>query len=216
MPIPKPRTFTLVDAMALVAATAVGIAGTQHGWKYWSYAWFWNLDRGWTADAILRRFPTLLALGLPALLVFTATILALRLRHPRPTFRRLFFQPGTAACVAALLVVAVETAGHVVATLQFNYSRGYLDKYLEFVSTYSGFFGEFATIVLVRMPNPVGHAVMATWVILLLSGRWRSEPTWIDRAGRILGFAWLASALFVWLNLHFINEDLPGSLGTFR
>ena len=60
-----PRAFTLVDAMTLVAATAVGLAGTQPSWKFWGYGWFWNLDRGWTADAILRRLPTLLALGLP-------------------------------------------------------------------------------------------------------------------------------------------------------
>jgi hypothetical protein len=215
MPRP-PRAFTLVDAMTLVAATALGLAGTQHGWKYWGYGWFWNLDRGWTADAILRRLPTLLALGLPALVVFTAAILALRLQRPRPSLRRLLLQPGASACVAALAVVALEVAGFVVSTLHFNYSRGYLGKYIAHVWSNHGILVEITTLVLVPMPRRVGLAVMATWLVLALAGRWRGEPSWVDRAGRFVGFAWLASALFVWLDVHILNEGIPGSLGTFR
>ena len=215
MPKP-PRKFTLVDAITLVAATAAGLAGTRHGWKYWGYAWFWNLDRGWTASAVLRRLPTLLALGLPALVVFTAAILALRLRRPRPTLRRALLQPGASACVAALSVVAVEVASYVASTCHDRNSHGKLGQYLAYVWNNTGVVVEITTQVLVRMSTPVGLAVMATWLVLALGGRWRREPSWVDRAGRLLGFCWLAAALFVWIDLHFLNEDLPGSLGTFK
>jgi hypothetical protein len=36
-----------------------------------------------------------------------------------------------------------------------------------------------------------GLAVAAAWMALLLTGRWRAEPSWIDRAGRILGVLWI-------------------------
>jgi hypothetical protein len=215
MPRP-PRVFTLIDAMTLVGATAVGLAGTQHGWKYWGYGWFWNLDRGWTAAAILRRLPTLLALGLPALIAFTAAILALRLRRPRPLIRRALLQPGASACVAALSVVAVEVISYVASTCYDRNFHGKLGQYLAYVWRNHGFAVELTTQVFVPIPRYVGLAVMSTWLLLALAGRWRGEPSWVDRCGRLVGFAWLASALFVWLDVNCFNEGIPCSLGCFR
>ena len=40
---------------------------------------------------------------------------------------------------------------------------------------------------------PCQLSVAAAWVSLALSGRWRSEPSWIDRTGRVLGVYFLAS-----------------------
>jgi hypothetical protein len=42
---------------------------------------------------------------------------------------------------------------------------------------------------------PLARAVVVAWVILLLSGRWRSEPSWIDRLGRALGVFWIVWAV---------------------
>jgi hypothetical protein len=42
---------------------------------------------------------------------------------------------------------------------------------------------------------PVGVAVGAAWVNLAVCGRWRPEPEWIDRLGRIVGACWLAMML---------------------
>jgi hypothetical protein len=44
----------------------------------------------------------------------------------------------------------------------------------------------------------IGPAVLAAWAALRLGGRWRSEPNWIDRAGRILGAFWVVLWLSRW------------------
>ena len=36
-----------------------------------------------------------------------------------------------------------------------------------------------------------GLAVTVAWSMLALGGRWRSEPSWLDRAGCLLGLAWV-------------------------
>jgi hypothetical protein len=41
----------------------------------------------------------------------------------------------------------------------------------------------------------VGFAILGGWVALVLSGRWRPEPSWIDRAGRIIGVTWIAAVV---------------------
>jgi hypothetical protein len=44
----------------------------------------------------------------------------------------------------------------------------------------------------------IGPAVITAWVALYASGRWRSEPHWIDRAGRVLGAYWVVLWLSRW------------------
>ena len=41
-------------------------------------------------------------------------------------------------------------------------------------------------------------AVITSWLALLLSGRWRAEPSWLDRAGRVFGCYWVGLWLFRW------------------
>jgi hypothetical protein len=41
----------------------------------------------------------------------------------------------------------------------------------------------------------VGFAVLGGWAVLVLSGRWRPEPSWIDRAGRIIGATWIGAVV---------------------
>jgi hypothetical protein len=43
-------------------------------------------------------------------------------------------------------------------------------------------------------------AVAGAWLALVLSGRWRPEPDWIDRAGRAFGVCWIVSPFIAtWL-----------------
>ena len=44
-------------------------------------------------------------------------------------------------------------------------------------------------------PRPPAIAVGSVWAVLALDRRWRPEPGWLDRLGRILGAYWLADAL---------------------
>jgi hypothetical protein len=45
-------------------------------------------------------------------------------------------------------------------------------------------------------PFIVPASVLLAWLGLVLSRRWRSEASWIDRVGRAIGVCWLASAFF--------------------
>jgi hypothetical protein len=42
----------------------------------------------------------------------------------------------------------------------------------------------------------VGGAVASVWIVLWLSGTWRAERSWIDRAGRALGIYWITISVF--------------------
>jgi hypothetical protein len=44
-------------------------------------------------------------------------------------------------------------------------------------------------------PWAIGASVASTWMLAWLGGRWKAEPTWIDRLGRGLGWAWIALAV---------------------
>jgi hypothetical protein len=204
----KTRRFHVGDAMILVAATAAGIVGTRHVWDRASYNWFWYLGQGWTVRAINQQILTVVALSLPSLAAWTAAVLVLRLRAPRPTLRRLVLQPGAAACLVALLVITLETIGEAAAMAYFEYSKGYLGAEMKT----SGLAGWLHVRVLMRTPYPVSYAILAAWAILALSRRGRPERSWIDRAGRALGICWIVFALIFWLNQHFFYGQIPGAL----
>jgi hypothetical protein len=40
-----------------------------------------------------------------------------------------------------------------------------------------------------------GQIVAVMWIVLAAAGVWQSEPGWIDRAGRCLGWYWIVSGI---------------------
>ena len=44
-----------------------------------------------------------------------------------------------------------------------------------------------------RRPVIVPATVLVAWLALGLARKWQSEPSWIDRAGRLMGVLWLAT-----------------------
>jgi hypothetical protein len=100
-------------------------------------------------------------LAFPFLIVWTISLLILRLRRSRPEPALLWRQPGWCGCVAAVAGAAA----------------GLLEE------------------AVVEWPAPtvvVPAAVMIAWLALLITRRWSAEASWIDRAGRCLGLAWIA------------------------
>ena len=96
------RKLTIVDGMVLVAATGIGFA----------------FLRMLGSEGFLFRSETVMSgyrhmaqcaneVAFPFLACWTAAVLGLRLRQPRPRMRRLARQPGMAACSAAALTVFV-------------------------------------------------------------------------------------------------------------
>ncbi len=177
---PAGSRFTILDAMILVAATAAGIAllrATGFGVKELQ---IWMSRPGITAG--MRKFELIqygLSVPLPCLTTWTFAFLILRLRQPRPHMRRLFRQPGIIACSAAALAVSIE-AGWILSLLATR------SRFIQLETVFVGY------------AQQVSFSVAGAWLTLALSGRWKSETSWIDRLGRALGFAWIVTTIISW------------------
>ncbi len=212
----KARRFGLGDTMILVAALGAGMYGACGLWRmqvegpgsYWS-----SITPSWLLAAAMAA-----SVATP----LTLACLAFRLRSPRPTRRRLWLQPGTAAmlaCSLLFIVKSVEVAG-AFAWRDENDLAGRAARvrvsdttYLihvgpppllllgEGVPTSNGVLWSYDAgcwgIQMAAFSAPCGFSVAAIWVLLALSGRWRPERSWIDRLGRLLGVAWIACAIAV-------------------
>jgi len=178
MPKPPERRLTMADLMILVAATAIGIALTRSVVA----AIYTEADR---ADSYLSvgwykiYWRTVSGTGLS---VATVTILVLRLRSPRPSLRRLARQPGAMACAAATLNMVIGLFAAGVFAVLVSVPR----------LPVGGFF--WTILRLHSFPYFIpysGQAVAGAWLVLIVGRTWRAEPSWIDRAGRLLGACWL-------------------------
>lgn len=186
---PDRRRITLSDVMLLVAATALGMALAQFGWPRsvsdplglwlrWPAIPSGYPSRNWVVPAAERLAPIL-----PCLAAWTGAFLATRLSAPRPRRRRLVVQPGFVGAVAALSVLAIESS----LLVGSSWIDGRFGRF-----GWPGALAEFAANATVLLAHHAGWAVAVSWLTLVLVGRWRPEPSWVDRWGRLLGFAWIA------------------------
>jgi hypothetical protein len=203
-----PRPFRVADALTLTAATAVGLAGTRHVWKWFAYSSFWSLDEGWSLAATIRRLTILIGILLPGLAALTVAVLVARFTPPRPSRHRIALQPGSAACGVALLVLTAEALGQTATLLYLEARRGCLGASWQI----TGFARWFHMHVLLAAAHHTSVAVIAAWAVLALSRRARPEPSWIDRTGQAVGICWIAVAFLIWFNRYFLDGGLPSEL----
>jgi len=159
----RSRKFGILDAMILVAATAAGCALLRA----------MSLPRldGLPRTAFIAQAGVQAAV--PFLVTLTPALFILRLRRPRPRWRRLARQPGMVACCVATLILIFG----ILHIIPINPS---LLRSLPVSPRGSIFFR-----------GDAGFGVAGAWLILALGGCWRPEPRWIDRFGRALGLAWI-------------------------
>jgi hypothetical protein len=177
------RTFTLLDAMALVAATAIGFAWVRSNWYFYDYSWPW-----------IDSVPEMLG---PLLMTWTVAIVGLRLASPRPRIRRLALQPGSAACGAVAFTFLMKSLSYFVDVFARN-------KHIP----WGMFRHRFVWVELIGnaiIGGPYHYVVTAVWGVLFLSRRCRPEPSWLDRIGRVIGLSWLLRALWISAN-HEISQ----------
>ncbi len=210
----SPRRFLLSDAVVLVAATAAGLAAVR---PYYAGL----VDYAGPPYSIMPSTCLLewcmtgwvcLLVAAPMAIFWTLAILGLRLRRPRERWRRLLRQPGLVACLAPLFVVLARLPGYATMRLRIvllntniNIRSPFFvigERWSERVpwSTDPVVFGFDQALNTLAM---IGVAVAASWLLLAASGRWRAEPSWIDRAGRALGVYWIATLpLTGWWDFH--------------
>ena len=177
----RDRPFTLLDLLILVAATGVGLGAMRamspdHDMYIASYTPIPPPTWPNWVSVVVLGWAFYLS---PLLAAWTLGILGLRLRRPRP--RRLALQLGWVACCSATAGIAAGA-----------------------VMTLVGILGRFGVIHYFDLvPYPVGVAVLAAWAQLAASGLWRPRGDWVDRAGRVIGMAWMAMVPLLWARFLF-------------
>lgn len=175
------RPFTLLDAMILIAAVAVGLVIVRATWPDWDFVLRHEVKGAIASSSRHGALGTRLFLGvqhfihmaLPMLAALSAAALCLRLRPPRPTTRRLVREPGYLASAIACLLVLLSTI----------WMLGMLVAAPSTVRP---------TVMFVTHYDRLGLGILGLWIGLLWTGRWRPRSSWIDRLGRSLGWAWIA------------------------
>ena len=184
------RRFNLGDLMIVVVAVGVGCGLARRPW----------LDLGAgdfafaTPTSVYRSVERVPVLWLEIIgtgwAVATFAVLAMRLRRPRPRWRRLMRQPGWLACLASAITI-VAVAGF----KQFSDAadRNAMAITLAREGISDPIAVGFARFVIYPANlTPIGGlVVLVTWTLLCADGRWAGERSWIDRAGRLIGVGWL-------------------------
>jgi hypothetical protein len=206
MPKPIARSFRMSDGLLLMLATGVGLLVASDALgrnRYWiEEAWegLQSPDAGWDGLWELREYGY--RIFRPILLAWTAAIVVLRLRRPRPSRRRLWRQPGFVACFAVTFALAFWWAGLavpiVLATAGELSQATEPDRFREWIEYPAWAWDQHQTEAF-DPALAIGVACLASRAV----GRPRPEPSWIDRAGRLMGAIWLGEYLiWQWIGLY--------------
>jgi hypothetical protein len=183
------RRFGLLDAMTLVVASAPILVILRDRFEF---------HRNFSAPSTYRTVDLGLAVINSLLLSSTLALVLMALRQPRARLRIALRRPGPAACLAASLAVIVMVTRFSIKVYSMQRSMSPHDPFsLNYL--YPWIAGEYLR---------VGFAVIGAWLMLVMVGSWRPEPSWIDRAGRLLGLGWILQT-FLFLALPWAESYLP-------
>lgn len=207
------RSFHIADGVALVAAAALAVAllknWTEPNWC--QTPWFVSSPAPSAAKSAIYKLSKAISYTLPFAITLTPTLLLVRIRRPRPRLGRIAFQRGAVACAAATIAMTVRMC---------EIGLGYaLDKMVS-----PSFFAPLPSPPFMRWPPglkrlglvesihqvvlecfpfmiapSIGIAVMVAWTLLSWGGLARTERSWLDRAGRFMGYYWIAFSLSITL-----------------
>ncbi len=178
-----PRRFSLSDAMVMIAATAIGFAGSIYLWNigYPTTEFGYPVTmffRTWAIHDWHEEIPKIvfgcIYLSLPGQFTCNLALSLLALKRPHYSIRWLTRQPGVVGCWAASIAILWRLSRELVS------ARTTGNWYL-LPDHMTGF----------TLDNPTGPAILSVWLISLLNDRWRPEPTWLDRSGRIMSVIWI-------------------------
>jgi hypothetical protein len=131
-------------------------------------------------SALNWAFTAVAAVGF-LLMLSSFMILAMRLRRPRPTIRRVARQPGAVACFAMAALTAFRLMN-----VAFDLATGCVTEYRSI---------EYRVYHWLSPKCEYASIVAIVWMIFALGRISRPERSWIDRAGRAVGWCWIAWGL---------------------
>ncbi len=179
------RRFRVVDAMALVAATALACGITLWIDRVSGGVVSWSIlddlvpeDFSPFAPVVDNRIPlpdlvggysvALTWLSLPLFAVLTLALVPMRLLSPRPRFRRFVRQPGTMAAIAASLGIVIAVV-QVACTVLYSAFGAFVNPL-------------FILALLAGVASYPGIAVFCVWMTLL-AGAPLASGTRLGRSG---------------------------------
>lgn len=179
MPAPSSRRFSLLDAMTIVAATAIALA--------WLQAYLRGISGYYRVPQMPWRLQLILYVptAVPFATVFSVVGLIFCIRHPRAPIRQLRRQPGFLAGLM-VLISALAAISSVVLRNSLPVPR----RGPAMSTTWESFVVEPVTPRFFL----TGAMVGAAWITLCLVGRWRSPHNWIERWSQTVGWFWVAFA----------------------
>jgi hypothetical protein len=198
------RVFNVLDALVLVAAIALGLAGTRGCFQFGLNPELTRPEKGWSFRTGLGALSRGALLCQPLLVALVLAVLLLRIRRPRPQGRRLVLLPGTAVGISTVLGMAIGTLELIARSLVFWILKGEnLWRWNPDIPGAPWANGPLFIWFLISQwvfsnEDRVPFALLTAWILLALSGRWRSDSSWVDRAGIILGLLWLLTGLASW------------------
>jgi hypothetical protein len=204
------RRFLLSDAIVLIVATAVGFTVVRPYYLTMKLLdWSPPIPSAAPFNGWIKGLWGCLVLAAPLVMAWTLAVLALRFRRPRDRWSRLVQQPGLVAGLVAALVLAWRLIGFATMCARIA-GRSRLSILTVRQGALRGAWGGwppdsllFETDHYLDTMATIGVGVATCWMLLLASGRWRPERTWIDRAGRALGWFWIATLpLTSWWDFH--------------
>jgi hypothetical protein len=167
---PSARWFGIIDCMGVVAAAAVAVALTRYH--------LGRISMARTPGVAIAHVTRFVALPLCWMVVAMRSV-------GRGPGRRRPMPPGVAACVGVIVATCITLSFWVHVVITSMPGVGWADQPWEFIPQQ------------IVDPRPPAIAVGSVWAVLALDRRWRPEPRWLDRLGRIVGVYWLADALGV-------------------
>ena len=185
------RRFGMLDAMIVVFALAPALMMLRYYYEHL----FLDPD----SPNVYNTIDALVSVCNAFLMALTLALTVIALRKPRPKLGIGLRRPGVAACLAASAATVVMTARMTIKT----YSQ-----FSNIVIRGNSFRLYYLYPVVAGDQARIGFAVIGAWVMLLLTRAWRAEPTWLDRAGRVLGCLWIAM-LILHIGLPWIVSYLP-------
>jgi hypothetical protein len=191
----------MLDAMILIAATAIGFGSTvaitrdMGGAEFGLDHELWDalrrvLSRGSTTverfEVLCELMMVYLPLALPLALSWALALIPIRLLSPRPRFRQLTCQPGFMAALAVAFMIVSLTGLLIVPVVLLGSPDAALMLWAMVL--------EFGFLV---GPFLLAIAVSVSWMTLVVGRRWRAEASWIDRLGRACGAFLIFSGLAI-------------------
>jgi hypothetical protein len=183
------RRLTLLDLMIAVAGLTIGLWIMPHGVIPAAETAF-PVITGPYAFSVKAEWLSILIVhfAYPFAVIWSLTVLVLAITPPCPPVRMLVRQPGFLACCAVGMTALIT------GPLSFAISQKIFIAGLPASMRLQIYLGEALTF----RRGEGGFAVASAWLVLWANGRWRSQQSWADRLGRLLGLFWVLTIPFAW------------------